>query len=110
MTGYTLIGQIHEGMHVKTSDGVELGKITQVWVGTDPVVSSERCDEDVCSRLEVHHGTTTTYIPVNALATVAGKVVTLTVDAATVSEKGWYRKPRWIQDEPPPPAWPFDRP
>ncbi len=104
MVDPTLLAQVHEGMEVKSADGKRLGKIRRVWYGTDPLHSTARCDEDMCSRLEVQQRHTTTYIPYNAIAEVSGKCVTLKVDAATVNEKGWYRKPLWIEDEEPSPV------
>src|SRR3712207_786531 len=53
---------------------------------------SDCCDEEQCSRLEVHHGAATVYLPYNAIAVIAGKVVRHTVAAAVVHEQGWYRK------------------
>ncbi len=109
MADSSILERIRPGMEVRSADGKTLGKVNEIWLGSDPINSSARCDEEVCSRLEVHRGDTTTYIPYNAIANVSGKVVTLTMDAATVSEKGWYRKPLWIQDETPPPGqlWHF---
>ena len=112
MAGGNLIAQIHAGMHVHTADGTDLGKITQVWYGSDPGASSIRCDEEVCSRVEVHHGLfgrEVLYIPYSAIARVSGKVVTLTIAAALVPEQEeWYHKPAWIRaSEGPPPAPPL---
>ncbi len=91
------IAQIHEGMEVHTADDAKLGKIARVWIGTDPSGGSTRCDEDVCSRLEVHTREGTLFIPSNAIARVAGKWVTLTVDAAGIHEHDWFRRPDWIE-------------
>ena len=77
-------------------------------MGADPRNSTERCDEEECSRLEVHRGASVVYIPYNAIADVGGKVVRLTMDAAAVNEHGWHRKPLWIQDEADPLVRPFD--
>ena len=78
------------------------GRCARCGVGSDPRQSSERCDEDECSRLEIQRGAARVYIPYNAIAEVAGKAVRLTLDAAAVNEKGWHRKPLWIEDDPPP--------
>ncbi len=104
MADRNMLAQIREGMEVKSADGKQLGKIGRVWYGSDPLQRTDRCDEEVCSRLEVQQRHTTTYIPFNAISDVSGKCVTLNVDAATVNEKGWYRKPLWIQDEEPSPT------
>lgn len=104
MVDHDVLKQIHEGMEVKSADGERLGKIRRIWYGSDPLQHTDQCDEDVCSRLEVQQRDTTTYIPFNAIAKVPGKYVTLNVDAATINEKGWYRKPLWIQDEEPSPT------
>jgi hypothetical protein len=110
MTNENLITRIRPGMQVQGADGRPVGKVTEVWIGADPRHSSERCDEEECSRLQVHHGAATLYIPYNAIADVAGTTVRLTLEAATVNERGWYRKPLWIPEDAPPSAWPFDHP
>jgi hypothetical protein len=102
MSTESIITRIRPGMNVQSADGQLIGKVREVWVGSDPRQSSERCDEEECSRLEVQRGVARAYIPYNAIAAVEGKAVRLTLDAATVNEKGWHRKPRWIADEPPP--------
>ena len=101
MASGSLIARIREGMEVRTSDGVRLGKINQVWVGSDPASSSERCDEDVCSRLEVRQRDQRLFIPYSAIADVSGRDVVLGVDAATVDEYSWHRPPLWITAENP---------
>ncbi len=108
MTSENIVSRIRSGMQVQGADGQLVGKVTEVWIGADPRHSSERCDEDECSRLEVHHGGSTFYIPYTAIAEVAGKTVRLSVDAAAVNEKGWYRKPLWMRDETSPALRPFD--
>ena len=91
-----LVARIREGMEVRTSDNVRLGKIAQVWIGSDPASSSERCDEEICSRLEVHHRGERFYIPYSAIADVDNKTVRLNVDAAAADEHYWTRRPSWI--------------
>ena len=92
-----LIERIRVGMEVRSSDGVRLGKVLEVWCGQDPASDNTQWDEDVCSRLQVNHkGNTPIYIPYGAVAEVTGKRVTLGVDARTVTSKGWTRKPKWI--------------
>ncbi len=102
MSNDSIITRIRSGMQVEAADGQVVGKVHEVWIGSDPRQSSERCDEDECSRLEVQRGASRVYIPYNAIAEVTGKAVRLTLDAAAVNEKGWHRKPLWIADEPPP--------
>ncbi len=104
----SIMTRIRPGMQVQGADGQPVGKVREVWVGMDPRQSSERCDEEACSRLEVQHGATTLYVPYNAIAEVTGKTVRLSLDAAMVNEKGWHRKPLWIADEAPPSVHPFD--
>ena len=101
MTSETMLTHLRPGMQVLGADGQLVGKVHEVWIGSDPRQSSERCDEDACSRLEVQRGAARVYIPYNAIAEVAGKAVRLNLDAAAVNEKGWHRKPRWITDETP---------
>ena len=50
------MGQVCKGMEVRTADGHKLGRVADVWYRTDPTASNPRCDDDVGSRLEVHHG------------------------------------------------------
>jgi hypothetical protein len=94
------LGQIRKGMHVHASDGTDLGEVKAMWPGIDPTSTSVRCDEEVCSRIEVHKGkgrkARTLYIPYNAVAGISNGVVTLgmTVEAATA--KGWARRPGWV--------------
>ncbi len=98
------IGQVHKGMEVHTLDGVNLGKVEEVWLGTDPASATARCDEEVCSRLEVHRRErlfkdVVLYVPYSAIAAVSGEAVTLNVDAQTAGAKGWSRKPAWLPGE-----------
>jgi hypothetical protein len=87
----------HKGMEVKTTDGKSLGKIAHVWFGDDPG-SSQRCDEEVCSRLEVHlpRRGGTRYIPYNAIAGVSGQTVSLNITEAVVHNKLWQQRPSWL--------------
>ncbi len=94
-----IFAQVRKGMQVTTADGVTLGKVKEIWYGTDPTEKEPRCDEEVCSRLEVQRGLVRRevfYIPYNAIADETGKQVTLNVDAATVNERPWTQRPRWI--------------
>jgi hypothetical protein len=98
MARENIIAQIRKGMEVQTTDGQSLGKVTEVWLGTDPAAGDPKCDEEICSRLEVHRGflgRSVLYIPYNAIGKVTADRVTLTVDAATVHERAWTQKPRW---------------
>jgi hypothetical protein len=87
-------------MPVQTADGQPLGKVAQVWIGTDPTASSPRCDDERCSRIEVQRGRLLTrqvrYVPISAIADVATDHVTLKVEAAAVDEHDWLRTPQWI--------------
>jgi hypothetical protein len=100
MANENLIAQVRTGMAVQTADGHPLGKVAQVWVGTDPTASSPRCDDERCSRIEVRSGgvfkRTVRYVPISAIADVATDHVTLNVDAEAVDEHNWLRKPHWI--------------
>ncbi len=95
-----IMEHVRPGMDVHTADGHALGNVTQVWVGTDPTASSPRCDDDTCSRIEVRSGgilkRRMRYVPISAIAAVAADHVTLTVDALTVDERDWVRRPGWI--------------
>lgn len=100
------IGLVHKGMEVKASDGASLGKVKEVWLGTDPTSTHARCDDEVCSRLEVHHRErlfkdVAMYIPYSAIAEISGDTVVLNVDEASSRSKGWSARPRWIEGEGP---------
>ena len=61
-----------------------------------------RCDDEVCSRVEVHRGLLrkqVLYVPYSAIAAVSGKDVVLYIDARTAGAKGWSRKPAWLPGE-----------
>ena len=110
MANSTIIAQVRVGMHVKTADGKDLGKVTRVWIGSDLSDSTPWCDEELCSRLEVHRGllgTQVLYIPYSGIAEVTSKQVTLNVDANTVFEKNWERKPEWIPEPESTPQGPY---
>ncbi len=100
MANENIIAQVRTGMVVQTVDGQPLGKVAQVWVGTDPTASSPRCDDERCSRIEVQRGRLlkrqVRYVPSSAIADVATNHVTLNVEAAAVDEHNWLRKPQWI--------------
>ena len=94
------IGQIRKGMHVHTSDGTDLGEVKAMWPGIDPTSASVRCDEEVCSRIEVRQGkgkqARTLYIPYNAIAGISDDVATLKIGAEAANAKGWERRPGWL--------------
>lgn len=94
------VAQVGEGMVVLTSDGAELGTVAEVWIGTDPGSDGERCDEEVCSRLEVQRGgfpeRSVLYVPSGAIDQVLVKSVLLNVDEATARSGGWSHRPKWI--------------
>jgi hypothetical protein len=92
VVGRNVVEQVREGMQVQTADGMRLGKVTEVWCGSEPVSSYTACDDESC--LEVQGGRL--YIPCSVVADVSGKVVILGVDAATVQSKPWQWKPAWI--------------
>ena len=102
MASENVIARVRKGMEVYTTDGQTLGKVTNVWVGTDPTATNPLCDEEVCSRLEVQSGglfkRSTLYVPYSAIGDVAADRVTLNIDATTVHERAWNQKPRWVED------------
>ena len=99
MANENIVARVRKGMEVHTSDAQKLGKVAEVWLGTDPTATHPRCDEELCSRLEVHSGgvfkRTVLYVPYSAIANVSDHV-TLNVDAATVNERAWTQKPGWV--------------
>jgi sporulation protein YlmC with PRC-barrel domain len=101
MASENMIARVRKGMEVHTTDGQSLGKVTDVWVGTDPTATNPLCDEELCSRLEVQQGglfkRKTLYVPYSAVANVSADQVLLNIDAATVQERPWNQKPRWVE-------------
>lgn len=100
MASSSVISGVREGMKVTTSDGVDLGKVRQIYFGTEPVDKFSQCDDETC--IEVHRGGligkgVTMYVPCRAVESVFGETVTLNVDMETASAKGWARKPAWIE-------------
>ena len=89
-----LIDQVREGMEVRASDGARVGKVSQMWYGSEP---TERFAEDE-TVMEVRPGFLrrgdTLYIPNRALADVSGGRVLLATDAEGAKQFG--RKPSWI--------------
>ncbi len=104
MASENVVARVRKGMEVHTADGQKLGKVAEVWLGTDPTATHPRCDEELCSRLEVHSGgvlkRSVLYVPYNAIGAVSPNEVTLTVDAATVNSHDWVQRPRWLGGEP----------
>ncbi len=100
MASENVVARVRKGMEVHTADGQKLGKVAEVWLGTDPTATHPRCDEEVCSRLEVHSGglfkRSVLYVPYSAISGVGANHVTLRVDAATVNEHDWTKKPSWV--------------
>ena len=99
MARESLVSRVRTGMEVRTADGQSLGKVTEVWLGTDPTASQPLCDEELCSRLEVRSGSffkrTTLYVPYSAIADVTADHVMLNVDAATAHARPWTTQPSW---------------
>lgn len=95
-----VMGSIRNGMQVQTEDGRSLGTVAHVWFGTDPT-GNQPCDEDQCSRLEVHfpYGGGACYIPYPAIAAVSGKTVQLNLTEDEFNQKTWHRRPRWLPAE-----------
>ncbi|HEY0735296.1 MAG TPA: hypothetical protein VGD69_10365 [Herpetosiphonaceae bacterium] len=91
---------IHKGMDVRSEEGVSLGTVAHVWMGIDPS-GGQPCDEEECSRLEIHlpHRGGTRYVPYGAVADVSGKTVKLNLSAEAFNEKLWHRRPDWLPPE-----------
>ncbi len=104
MASENVVARVRKGMEVHTADGQTLGKVAKVWLGTDPTAANPRCDEEICSRLEVTSGgffkRRVLYVPANTLANVTADRVILSLDAATVNERDWVQRPRWMGEEP----------
>jgi hypothetical protein len=95
-----VIVQIREGMDISTRDLLKMGKVLHVWIGTDPSYSGDVWHEELCSRVEVRWAGRPFYLPAYAIDRVSEHGVILTMDAATVVQRRWYRRPEWIPAEP----------
>ena len=98
-TANHLLAQVRSDMEVYYADGVRLGKVRDIWYGSDPTTGPAQWDEDQCSRLEVIHGLLrweVLYIPSTAIADVSDGVVLLNVVAETSHPSTWHQKPSWI--------------
>ncbi len=115
MPSFSEIKWVRSGMEVRSSDGISLGRVAEVWCGNDPRNSAEECDERFCTRIEVHSSLPSKmggiggwlrrnkpysngpalFIPCSVIDSIPGKSVTLTVDAATA--QAWTRMPGWIE-------------
>jgi sporulation protein YlmC with PRC-barrel domain len=88
-------------MEVLTSDGTSLGKVKEVYVGTEPSSPFEQCDDETTVEVQQGGGLfskgVTMYIPCRAVGGVSGNSVTLNVDSETANSKGWTHRPSWIQ-------------
>lgn len=94
-----MIEQITEGMEVRSSEGAKLGKVAQVYIGSDPTGSTVPSEDETC--IEVRRGLLgreAIYIPCRVVADVSGAGVTLNIDQDTVnSTPSWYHKPSWVE-------------
>jgi hypothetical protein len=104
MASENMIAQVRKGMEVHTADGQTLGKVAEIWLGTDPTATNPRCDEEICSRLEVTSGgvfkRSVLYVPANTIANVTANQVILSLDAAAVNDRDWVQRPRWMGEQP----------
>lgn len=114
MPGFDELAWIRSGMEVRSSDGVVLGAVAEVWRGVDPKGDAEECNEGVCSRVEVHPTVPgriaglvarlagraasaegpVLFVPCGAVADArSGRVI---LAAAAEEARAWTRKPKWI--------------
>jgi hypothetical protein len=106
-----ITSRMSRGMRVRSSDGVFLGRVAEVWCGTDPKGGTGECDHSACSRIEVHPAAagllqrlarrrrpagTALYVPCDVIAGVSGKSVELSVGARVVTKR-WTGEPKWIR-------------
>ncbi len=47
MASENVVARVRKGMEVHTADGQKLGKVAEVWLGTDPTATHPRCDEEM---------------------------------------------------------------
>src|SRR5918997_6060415 len=90
--------QVRPGMEVLTADGHKLGKVSHIWHGTDPTATNAQCDDEVCSRLEVHRGVlggSTLYVPYSAIGDVVAGGGGLRMGPAKAHMPNWEKHPSW---------------
>lgn len=104
-----LVGQIREGMNVRTSDGETIGSVVRVWQCTDPgeatlseIIQNER--RTYQEALQMQAGTfvevsprsgDNLYIPWQGIRDIDGECLCLEVDAPSVRESAWRSRPAW---------------
>ncbi len=98
MTDGSPISQVRVGMDVVTSDGDSLGRVTQVYSGTEPSDPLEQCEDESC--MEVHRQLLgrefVDYIPCRAIADVSEDAVRLKVGTDAAGIQGWGSRPGWL--------------
>lgn len=104
-----LVGQIREGMNVRSSDGQNIGSVVRVWQCTDPteeklsaLIQNER--RTYQEALQMPAGTFVEvrsqsgdefYIPWQGVRDIDGECLCLEVDAPSVRESAWRNRPAW---------------
>ena len=95
------IRRVREGMRMVSSDGVDLGRVGQVYHGTEPADALEACEDE--TSIEVRRESlgreTAMYVPCRAVADVIGSTVRLKLDLEAVTSGGWVRRPEWIGEQ-----------
>ncbi len=89
------------GKQVSTNDGSVLGTIISVRQGTEATDGASH-EDTLVVRGPVQNLADFLYIPSAAIARQSGQGVSLTVDAAQVTARGWRYRPAWLpQDDAP---------
>ncbi|MDP9379429.1 MAG: PRC-barrel domain-containing protein [Chloroflexota bacterium] len=106
----SIVGQLQEGMDVLTSDGVNVGKVVQLWVGSEPaerlltsaIQERQMSYEAALANkigvfLEVHPGAggDPMYIPWQIVDNAEGGAVHLLVTENAAEASEWRRRPAW---------------
>ena len=87
------------GMHVTTLDGTVLGTVSTLWPGSDATDHAKH--EDTLGVLpDAKEGKAMLFVPSTAIGRVGDENVSLTVDRAQVTARGWQYRPKWLPTDP----------
>ena len=100
MSQGSVVDQIREGMEVTTSDGEKLGKVKQIWYGSETLSSRTPGAEETCFEVQKGLlGREKLYIPCRFVSQVSGQTVQLSADSQTArTTPSWHVKPSWVSE------------
>jgi len=82
-------------MHVTTLDGTVLGTVSMLWPGSDATDHVKH--EDTLGVLpDAKEVKAMLFVPSTAIGHVMDENVSLTIDRAQVTARGWQYRPKWL--------------